>query len=297
MDAKRNEIKVGVAVLVSVIILVGGIMWGKGYRLRVARYEISVLFDNVAGLEPGCNVLANGVVKGRVTNIILNEGRVTVHAAVDKNVTLYSDYRITIESPTVMAGKVLALYPGSKLPPAEVTKPLRGEPPMGMGEAVGIFQSISEDFRTALHNLNTLVVSLNVIVGDTLNQQHVSDLLTDASGTVRTSNEWLRDNRDDLTDIVLRLKTTMEATELLVHNTEAHLNSTLDGVDSTTAQITALSASLRVITDQIGRGDGTLGKLLRDDELYLRLNHTLTQLDSLSQSLRNKGLKHRITFF
>lgn len=297
MDSKRSEIKVGIAVLVSLVILVVGVMWGKGYRLRSARYGIEVIFENVAGLETGCNVLANGVIKGRVTKIVLREGHVMVRAAVDKNVTLYSDYRVTIESPTVMAGKVLALYPGSKLPPADVSKPLRGEPPLGMGEAVTIFQNISEDFSTALHNLNTLMVNLNVIVGDTVNQQNVAGLLSDAGGTARTTNEWLNQNREDLTDIVSRLKTTLDATELLVHTTEARLNATLDGVDSTTAQISALTASLRAIADQINREDGTVGKLLRDDELYVRLNRTLAELDSLAKSVRTKGLRHRITFF
>ncbi|MCX6601230.1 MAG: MlaD family protein [bacterium] len=297
MESKRSEIKVGIAVLVSLVILVVGVMWGKGFRLRSARYGIEVIFDNVAGLETGCNVLANGVIKGRVTNILLREGHVMVRAAVDKNVMLYSDYRVTIESPTVMAGKVLALYPGSKLPPADVSKPLRGEPPLGMGEAVTIFQNISEDFSTALHNLNTLMVNLNVIVGDTVNQRNVSGLLSDAGGAARTTDQWLSENRDELTDIVTRLKTTLDATELLVHTTEARLNATLNGVDSTTAQISALTASLRAIADQINREDGTVGKLLRDDELYVRLNRTLAELDSLAKSVRTKGLRHRITFF
>jgi phospholipid/cholesterol/gamma-HCH transport system substrate-binding protein len=297
VESKRSEIKVGIAVLVSLVILVVGIMWGKGYRLRTARYDIEVIFENVAGLESGCNVLANGVIKGRVTKIVLREGHVLVHAAVDKNVTLYSDYRVTIESPTVMAGKVLALYPGSKLPPADVSKPMRGEPPLGMGEAVTIFQNISADFSTALHNLNTLMVSLNVIVGDTMNQQNVAGLLSNAEGTARTTHEWLSENRDDLTDIVTRLKTTLDATELLVHTTEARLAATLDGVDSTTAQISDLTASLRAIADEIQREDGTVGKLLRDDGLYTRLNRTLAELDSLAKSVRTKGLRHRITFF
>jgi len=297
VESKRSEIKVGIAVLVSLVILVVGVMWGKGFRLRSARYGIEVIFDNVAGLETGCNVLANGVIKGRVTKILLREGHVMVRAAVDKNVMLYSDYRVTIESPTVMAGKVLALYPGSKLPPADVSKPLRGEPPLGMGEAVTIFQNISEDFSTALHNLNTLMVNLNVIVGDTMNQQNVAGLLSDVGGTAHTTNQWLSENRDELTDIVTRLKTTLDATELLVHTTEARLNATLNGVDSTTAEISALTASLRVIADQINREDGTVGKLLRDDELYVRLNRTLAELDSLAKSIRTKGLRHRITFF
>ena len=297
MDSKKNELKVGIAVLVSLIILIGGIMWGKGYRLKVARYEIAVLFDNVSGLESGCNVLANGVVKGGVQKSAGKEGRGPVPAAGKKSVTLYPNSRIPIDPRAVGGGRFLALYPASNRPGGEVSNPLDGKPPLGMGEAVGIFQDISEDFRTALHHLNSLLVNLNVIVGDTLNQRHVSSLLTDASGAARTSNEWLRDNRDDLTDIVLRLKTTIEATELIMHTTEARLNTTLDGVDSTTAQITALSASLHTIAEQINREDGTLGKLLRDDELYQRLTGTLAQVDSLSEALRKKGLKHRITFF
>jgi phospholipid/cholesterol/gamma-HCH transport system substrate-binding protein len=297
VEPKRTEIKVGIAVLVSLVILVVGVMWGKGYRLRTARYPIEVVFENVAGLETGCNVLANGVIKGRVTKISLREGHVMVRAAVDKNVMLYSDYRITIESPTVMAGKVLALYPGSKPPLADISKPLRGEPPLGVGEAVTIFQNISEDFSTALHNLNTLMVNLNIIVGDTANQRNVSGLLSDAGEAARTTNQWLNENRGDLTQIVSRLKTTLDATELLVHTTEARLNATLDSVDSTTAQISALTVSLRSIADEINRKDGTVGKLLRDDELYTRLNHTLAEIDSLAKSLRTKGLRHRITFF
>jgi len=277
--------------------LIVGVMWGKGYRIRAARYEIEVVFDNVSGLEDGCNVLANGVLKGRVTSIVLHEGRVTVRAAVDKSVTLYSDYRITIESPTVMAGKVLALYPGSKTPVADVSRPLKGQPPLGVAEAVGIFESVSENVQTALHNLNALMINLNLIVGDSANRDNISGLLSNAHGAARTSNDWLRDNRDDLTESIAQLKTTLDAAELMIHNLESRMDNTFTGVDSVVTQLNSLTASLRVVMDQVNNKEGTLGKLVGDEELYLRLNRTLAEVDSLAKAIRAKGIKTHISLF
>jgi phospholipid/cholesterol/gamma-HCH transport system substrate-binding protein len=297
MDARRNEIKVGLAVLISIAILIGGIIWGKGYSLRASRYPIEVVFDNVGGLESGTNVLANGVVKGKVTDISLKGGKVFVRAVVDKSVTLFSNYRITIESPTVMAGKVLALEPGDKLPLADVARPLRGQPPLGVGEAVTIFENLSTDIQTALHNLDTLLVNLNKVAGDTANQNHVSELLADASGAARTSNEWLSENREKLTSTLTQLEGAVTAMNDLIHTTESRLQSTMNGVDSTASQISNLTTSVQGIVSQANSENGTLGKLINDPELYERMNRALGQADSLIKEIRAKGIKTHITIF
>jgi phospholipid/cholesterol/gamma-HCH transport system substrate-binding protein len=297
MDARQNEIKVGLAVLISIAILIGGIIWGKGYSLRTSRYPIQVEFNNVGGLESGTNVLANGVVKGKVTGISLIGGKVYVKAVVDKNVTLFSNYRITIESPTVMAGKVLALEPGDKLPLADVTKPLRGQPPLGVGEAVTIFENLSEDIQTALHNLDTLILNLNKVAGDSMNQRHVSDLLTDASGVAHQSNEWLSENHERLTGTLTQLEDAVTSMNALIHSTEARLQSTMNGVDSTASQISSLTSAVRDIVNDANSDKGTLGKLINDPELYTRMTRTLGQADSLIKEIRAKGIKTHVTIF
>lgn len=132
----NQELKVGITVLVSLVILVGGIMWGKGFRLQAKRYNFTVMFKNTGGLEDGANVLANGVVKGHVTDIEFNEGFVKVSATIDKDVTIYSDYAVTIEAPTVMAGQVLNVTTGTMQPQIDVTQPLQGTDPQGMSTIV-----------------------------------------------------------------------------------------------------------------------------------------------------------------
>jgi phospholipid/cholesterol/gamma-HCH transport system substrate-binding protein len=297
LDSKPNEIRVGLAVLISLVFLIGGIIWGKGYRLKSNRYHIEVVFNNVGGLENGANVLANGVVKGKVTRITLAEGKVIVHAAVDKNVTLYSDYRAMVESPTVMAGKALSLIPGSRLPPADITQPLIGENPVGMTEAVAVFQSVSSDLHTALRDLDTLLVSLNRVAADTMTRVHVTGLLADASELARNTNVWVRDNRDHLTGSLVQLDSTLAAAKLLINSTRGQLTGTLVSADTAAQRVSALAASLHDVMDKVGRQEGTLGKLVGSDDLYQRLAHTLSEIDSLAVSIRTKGMKQRIVLF
>jgi len=297
LDRKRTEIRVGIAVLLSLVILIGGIMWGKGFSLRAKRYVIEVLFDNVGGLENGANVLANGVTKGRVKEILLEEGRVRVIASIDKNVTIYSDYHITVESPTVMAGKALVINPGQKLPPADITQPLTGDSPLGMTEAVATFRDISADLRTVLRNVDTLIMNLNVVAGDTVTRHNLVNIAEDLSDLAQQSSQWMTTNRERLTGTLTELEGTLASARQLMDTTQTRLAGTLTSADTAAQRVTELSGELNDIIARLNRGEGTMGRLLSDDELYNRLNRTLAEVDSLARSIRKNGMKQRIVLF
>jgi len=297
MDPRKNEIRVGIAVIVSIVFLVAGIMWGKGYSLRSSRYHIEVVFNNVGGLERGANVLANGVVKGKVIGIRLAEGKVFVDAAVDKSVTLYSDYHITVESPTVMAGKALSLTPGSKLPPADITAPLVGEAPVGMGEAVAIFQNVGSDLQTTLRDLDTLLVNLNHVAGDTSTRGNLTSLIANASDVAKTTDSWMNENRERLTNSVVQLESTMVIAKKLAQTMESHMGGTMTSIDTVAAKMTDLAISARTTLERINQGQGSIGKALNDSSLYVRLNHAIAEVDSLAVSIRTKGMRQKIVLF
>ena len=296
MERNRNELRVGIAVLVALIILVGGIMWAKGFSLKVRQYDIVVLFDNVQGLEAGTNVLANGVEKGRVHDVELSEGRVMVRASVDKDVKIFSDYKIVVESPTLLAGKVLSIYPGQQPPYANTDQPLEGSRSLGMTEAVEIARDISGDLKLTIQNLNTLLVSLNQVVGDSMNRANIAGALAESRDVAQMSSDWLRENRDDLSAILDRMETTFTRTDSLLASTGPRLASTMEHLDSAMVQVQAVSLSLRRTLDTLEKGESTAGKLIHDDELYLRLNRVLAELDSLTTEVRARGLKMRHTF-
>ena len=295
MERNRNEFRVGIAVVVSLVVLVAGIMWAKGFSLKVRQYDIVVYFNNVQGLQTGAGVLANGVEKGRVHGIELKEGRVIVHASVDNDVKLFSDYKIIIESPTLLAGKVLSIYPGQKPPYANTKERFEGSETLGMTEAVEIARSLSQDLKVTIQNLNDVLVGLNQMVGDSVNQANFAGTLAESHDAARLSSEWLRENRGHLTATLERVEATFARAESLLTTTGPQLRQTMVQADSTMVEISAVSASLRRVLATLESDQSTAGKLLHDDDLYVRLNHVLAQMDSLAADVRGHGLKMRHT--
>ena len=298
MDGRRAELQVGAAVIVSLIVLVGGIMWGKGFSLKVSRRPITVEFRNVGGLEPGSNVLANGVVQGRVSDIVLRDGKVVIRATLDNDVVLYSDYKILIESPTLMAGKVLSVYPGALTPTVTTDGViLKGAEPLGVGEAVSLFMDLSGDLKATMVNLNNLLIHMNEVVGDTANQTHFGALLKNAGDVAGQSADLLRENRAQLKLTLDQLAATIAAARRITDLADRRMETTINGVDSLVTQLNGLTGSLREVAANLNSDSTTAGRLLHDDELYIRLNSALLEVDSLANSIRTKGLRNKIVLF
>jgi phospholipid/cholesterol/gamma-HCH transport system substrate-binding protein len=294
---KTNELKVGLAVIISLVILIGGIMWGKGFSLSASRYPIQVVFTSVGGLENGANVMANGVVKGRVKNIEFMDGSILVTASLDKEVRIYSDYSITIESPTVMAGNALSIYTGTERPEVDISKPLKGDDPMSMSAMAAEVKEFAGKIEVTLGHLNSLLVNMNTVVGDSTNQENLNSLLADAAESARQASQLLSENRQKITASLDKLDTILQNTSDLTETANERMGRTLDGVDSAMVAIDDLATGLREFVARLENEDSTVGKLLTDDQLYIRLTQTLAEIDSLSVSLRTKGFRHKIVFF
>jgi phospholipid/cholesterol/gamma-HCH transport system substrate-binding protein len=298
VDGRKAELQVGAAVIVSLAILVFGIMWGKGISLKVSRRPITVEFHNIGGLEPGTNVLANGVVMGRVSGIEMRDGKVVITATLDNDVVLFSDYRITIESPTLMAGKVVSIYPGSLAP--HVTTDgiiLHGDEPLGVGEALALLMDLSGDLKATMMNLNNLLIHLNEVAGDSSNQVNFHDLLAHAGEAAEQSAELMKENRVQFKATLEQLSATIGAAQRVADLADRRMGTTIDGVDSLVSQLGDLASSLRSVAGNLNSDSTTAGRLLHDDELYIRLNSALTEVDSLAKSIRTKGLRNKIVLF
>jgi len=293
----KKEIKVGSTLLLSLVILIGGIMWGKGLRLSAKRYPVTVMFQNTGGLENGANVLANGVLKGSVKRIEFFDGYVKVTASIDEDVVIYSDYIVTIESPTVMAGQALSIYTGTDKVRADIATPLAGTDPMGMSTMMGKIQDFGARIETTLNHLDSLLIDAHTVLGDTSNQANLNKLMTNAADVAKTSNEMLTANRKLLEASLIDLRAAMASTRELTEKLNGSSGGTIAAIDSAMFALTGTANEIRTLVAQVNSGEGTMGKLFTDDELYKRLNETLIEVDSLSHELRTNGMRQKIVFF
>ncbi|MBM3324134.1 MAG: MCE family protein [Calditrichaeota bacterium] len=297
METRAAEIKVGLAVLAAFVVLVLGVIWGKGIKLRAERYPIVVHFQNIAGLERGALVLVNGVPKGKVTRITLAPDHVAVRCLVDKDVRILSDYRITIESVQLMAGAVVSINPGRAGRPMDTDLPLGGLPPMGISEVVGLIDEFSEDFKKVLANLNTVLIHLDEIVGDSANRVHLSRSLANLDRGSGDAAAWIAENKQSLTRSISHLESTLSSLDAVVAESEDKIGQTVARFDSASAQLQAVATDLHLLISDLRQGEGTLGRLATDPELYERMNSAVANLDSLVQRIRKRGLTTRIVLF
>lgn len=297
MSRHASEIKVGLAVLAAFVVLIVGIMWGKGIKFRAERYPIIVHFQNSGGLENGALVLVNGVPKGKVTRITLAPDHVAVRCLIDKDVRLLTDYRISIETVQLMSGKVVTIIPGTEGHPVNTDIPLRGLPSMGISDVVALIEEFSDDFKMVLANMNSVLLHLDLIVGDSLNRVHLSRSLANLDRSSAETVKLIAENRESLSRTIMSLQKTLEILEGVAGRSEGKLDRSLAQFDTTTALLQALVGDLRGITGSIQAGEGTIGRLVTDPELYNRLVTTTADLDSLIEKIRRRGISTRIVLF
>ena len=110
-DQRKTEIKVGITVIVGIFIFLWILGWAKNISITSSYRPVLVKFDNVTGLELGDNVLVNGLRKGFVKDMEINEDHVLVTLSINKDVDLRDDAQFSISMLDLMGGKKVGVFP------------------------------------------------------------------------------------------------------------------------------------------------------------------------------------------
>ncbi|MEZ4461336.1 MAG: hypothetical protein R3E66_16785 [bacterium] len=81
----------------------------------------------------------------------------------------------------------------------------------------------------------------------------------------------------DVADITTNAKTTTASLDRLVAGNEAKLSASIDNVADSTARLSTMTKDAGDVVDGIKKGNGTVGALLKEREIY----------DDLKEMLRN----------
>src|SRR4030042_2856854 len=111
---KKQELWVGVTVFLAMLVLVLGIVWGKGASVLSNRRMYKARFETVLGLEGGDPVMIRGTRQGQVKKINLTARDVEVDFWIYENTPVYSDALCAVESEELMGGKQLSIEPGTR---------------------------------------------------------------------------------------------------------------------------------------------------------------------------------------
>ncbi len=318
-DFTATEIKAGILVLVSLVILVGFVATVRGCRPKdQSAKRFYATFNDISGLNEGADVRFGGVKVGRVVAIEPDPGdrsRIRVTAVVRGDVPVNHGSEASIQQVTLTTEKHLEISTGSTSQPLHASgdtlrSRVSGGGLIDMSELAGVISRLErllddvilmvgvDKARERAAEGGPEVVDLTRLMA-TLDQS-----LTESAGAVRRLGAVIEDNRDGFRDVVERLAALeTSATELVAELREAveenrqPLHETVANLQRLTgdtgARIEELAASLKVTLEHLQDTGGNASDLLDDqrptiEEILLNLQEATRNLRELSRILADQ---------
>ncbi len=308
--------KVGVFVTLSAVVFGGVILFfGEIPIFHTERVDYVVYFKNAGGLSKGSDVRVAGVKVGKVKSIGFENGKVKVVVELNEKVPIYRNAVAEIRSLGLLGDKYVEIDPGDpssgELPPDSVIRYTKK--PADISNMVDALAKTAKSIEKLSQNLNELVAE---------NRKQISDLLVNLNELSKSLNELVTDNRKSLRETLKSLERLTRSLERQLPKLVKNLNTLAVNLNKSTKEITPdLKRSLKnfstlaehltevskvveenrkriskilkhieKITADIERGKGTLGKLVRDKELYRKLKKSLSALSRASSVITRTQL-------
>ncbi len=285
----RNELKVGVALVVAALIL----FFGTRFLLNLPLFERTITYETLlpdaGGLVDGSLVRLKGVVVGRVTEVHYDpqSGMARVRFQIHGGVPLPEGSYTRIAGLAMFGNVEMEIVPG----PA-------GNPPLKPGSRLpghldGGLTAVAEEVPAVLQRLNTLLERFDMAAEAAATQ------LSTPGSDLRLTLQALRQSTQTLATLLQReqqhitrtlenlaitsdqLREAASPTADSLQAAAAQLRHLLRRLEASTASLEQATASLDRILAHIASGQGTLGRLIYDETLYLKLDTTLTGLNRI----------------
>jgi len=288
-----REVKTGIVAVSVIALFIWGFNFMKGLNLFDGPSKTYLTeYSNVQGLNTASVVTINGVEVGKVVDIMFNKdpkkrGMLIVEFSVDTDFEFSKKSIAKIYSASLMGGKSLAVVPSYE---GEMAKP--GDFLEGQIES-DIFSSVTEKLNPLQAKVENVIVSADSLMTG----------LTDVLDTKSRNN--LKSSIEQLNTTITNFKNISESVDRLVKSNEEKLGNTLSNAELMTSNLAKLSdtlvdanlgltvrnleatvINLNKILESVEAGEGTLGKLLKDEKMYNNLTNSSKELEELLREMK-----------
>jgi len=289
-----KEFKVGILAIVSMTILYFGFNFLKGIDLFKDTNNYYALYENIDGLTVSNPVIINGLSVGRVNNIEILQHKNNLVAV-----------EVSIESKIQLADGTIAMLVNTDFLGSKAIELILGAPNNGLhadGDTLksevdaGITEFLKQNAGPVADNIGTTITRINAILESFQgNSEKINATLESVQGIAASLDRQLPVMQNKLIDLLDSLnKNSQELSKVLtglqpVLANVAQITDSLktlelaQTLDKTQLMLDNLNASLVSMKE----GDGTMGKLMNDDSLYVYLSHTARDLDRLLVDLQS----------
>jgi phospholipid/cholesterol/gamma-HCH transport system substrate-binding protein len=267
--------RIGILGIIATAVFFGLFLYVTNRGLAMRRSDIYVRMNNASGLKKGDPVVYRGVTVGEVRKLIFAEsGDVLVRAKLLEPLPLTTEARAELVPVDLFGRQSLVLRDGDRFAPRLASSDtVEGLPP------VTIATRMSDLGNRAERLLSDSMVALleATLRGSKAATEQVAVLSASMDRLVRGQHANLTMLTENAANLARNLnKATSPADLSAVQNNLVHATARLDSV----------TVSLAALMNGMERGEGSAGKLLRDDAMYDRTTALLASLEELARDVK-----------
>ncbi|MEW6653905.1 MAG: MlaD family protein [Bacteroidota bacterium] len=294
-DQRKTEIKVGVTVIVGILILLWVLGWAKNLTIGAERKELSVKFSSVAGLEIGDPVTINGVRKGYVDDIIIQNDVVVTRLNLEEEVSLKRDSKFSVMMLDLMGGKKIEVHPGTSYEDIDYYQMQNGEFVGDIASAMAMLSSVQNDLVDVIKEVKISLASVNKTLTD---QQFNNDLKSSVTNLVQLTenlNSLIKTNSTEINKLLKSGNELAGNVNDLVKSNKDTLTQTLSAVQDVLIESKTMLSKVNTLIDQTNNSQNNLGKILHDPKLLSDVKESIHHVKELTsilvEQLKGKGIE------
>ena len=286
---KIKLFRVGFITFVSFIIFFYGMKFLQNENFQKSTISFKIVFKNSQGIDNGDDVRMLGKKIGYVkaTNIIGQNIILDISISDMFKNSIPIDSRFEITSEDIMGGKHLTIYPGK-----DTNKfILNGDTVSGKNsEVVSLTQDIGDFARTLNETFG--VEQKNQVIEAVGN---FNKFTKDLESFISANQDIITaEDKDNLHLILSNVNKVSGSLELLIAEQSDNISMAIENISDFTvdlpevsSKISTLSAKIENMVDNINNGEGTLTKLIDDDQLYTEITNLVSNTNGLITEARS----------
>ena len=286
-----KEIKSAILVLSGILLFIFIFYYLKGENIFDNTKEISAVYDNVEGLAPSASVTINGHKIGKVQSIHFTDdlsGKLNVNMRIDSDFEFSKNSTAQLYEAGLIGGKAIAIIPAfDGAPNVESGDLLSSDVKPGLTDLVNQrLTPLQEKMETMMVSADTLLVNLNTLF-DSQTKLNLKSSIAELTSTITS----FKSTSESLNDLVIDNSSSVGETITNFNKISedlTHLSSSLAAADFDTimADLKSIISSSNQLLAAIENGDGSVGKLMKDEAVYNNLEGATKQLEELLEDMK-----------
>ena len=286
-----KEIKTAILVLSGILLFIFIFNYLKGENLLSSSRKITATYDNVEGLVPSAAVTINGHKIGKVQDITFTEdgsGKLEVLMLIDSNFKFSKNSTAELYESGLIGGKAIAIVPANDGAENVISGDVLGsEIKPGLTDLVNQrLTPLQQKIEKVMESTDVLLANINSVFDEKTKSNirgsfsQLEQTIASFESTSNALNALLQDNKTSITTTLDNFSNISEnLSEVSSNLAEADLKQTINELQSTISNFDQLLKNIE-------KGEGSIGKLMKDEGLYNNLEGALGQMEALLEDMK-----------